>query len=630
MATQPTNLPVPSESPRDLKFNAGKIDEFVTSLVNTYIDRFGNEHYTIEGLRWLAQQAISSFGWIPIGTFQAGATLTLPNQILKDETDGEYYRWDGDFPKEVPVGSSPESTGGIGSGVWIGVGDSALRGMLASSADPSYGDAMIAVMQPVSGSVPRTQHDKNYDSINICDFGAKCDGVTDDTAAIQAAFASGLGTNIVRINFPMGRKVKISGTILVPQKVQCDFNGCTLIGDNTVTMFQSARFIDGVLTSNLSEPVGSENFLFDLRMENALILDSDIVFNMYYVTANCSFKNIRTFGANQLMNAKECFYCSFEELTAWSPTVASRPAFYWDGDIQAQGVRKCFAGSGFAVGHRIKGFNDVDCFDTCGAEGCTTGVFLTGGTGESGGLQNIEFHNWYFEGNGRAVYADPAYNYQQVNFRNCFWSLNDVHIDGETIYSGSIDESNVFNDSTEHPGYFRLGNINNGRNGFTIKLRRQWGISNVTYPTIDTSTKYIVGQNVLLERDITYAHPTTSGPVAKTTERYGIAKRDCWGSSVGVIPSGVVPFCGVSINGLSVSVTTKIAARTHEMIAFSLQAETSGGPSLVCGTVINGIVMQPAGQRPVTISTSAGGNYILTFSTVSSTITSCSGIVRII
>ncbi|CAM8099292.1 hypothetical protein ENINCK417B_22240 [Enterobacter intestinihominis] len=136
MATQPTNLPVPSESPRDLKFNAGKIDEFVTSLVNTYIDRFGNEHYTIEGLRWLAQQAIAQYGWIPVGTFQAGATLTLPNQILKDTTDGEYYRWDGSFlpsGKVVPNGSTPGTTGGVGVGAWISVGDSTLRALLASA-----------------------------------------------------------------------------------------------------------------------------------------------------------------------------------------------------------------------------------------------------------------------------------------------------------------------------------------------------------------------------------------------------------------------------------------------------------------------------------------------------------------
>ncbi|ELY6274205.1 hypothetical protein ACT47M_000812 [Cronobacter muytjensii] len=132
MATQPTNNPVPSESPRDLKFNTGRIDEFVTSLVTTYVDRFGNEHYTIEGLSQLARQAIAAFGWILVNSFQAGATITLPNQILKDTSSNEYYRWDGSLPKVVPAGSTPESTGGTGVGAWISVGDSALRSMLAS------------------------------------------------------------------------------------------------------------------------------------------------------------------------------------------------------------------------------------------------------------------------------------------------------------------------------------------------------------------------------------------------------------------------------------------------------------------------------------------------------------------
>ena len=115
MATQPTNLPVPSESPRDLKFNAGKIDEFVTSMARQYIDRFGQDHYTIEGLRWVAQQAIAAFGYITLDSFEDGNTLTLPNQVLRLEATGEYYRWDGVFPKDVPAGSTPDSTGGIGS-----------------------------------------------------------------------------------------------------------------------------------------------------------------------------------------------------------------------------------------------------------------------------------------------------------------------------------------------------------------------------------------------------------------------------------------------------------------------------------------------------------------------------------
>ncbi|EOG9683939.1 hypothetical protein ACLMOT_004459 [Enterobacter hormaechei] len=153
MATTPTNLPVPSESPRDLKFNAGKIDEFVTSLAQQYIDRFGNAHYTIEGLRWLAQQAIAQYGWIPVGTFQNGATLTLPNQILKDTSDGEYYRWDGVFPKSVPSGSTPSSSGGVGIGAWLSVGDSTLRSMLSAIDGQSrVGGATFTQIRAYTGS----------------------------------------------------------------------------------------------------------------------------------------------------------------------------------------------------------------------------------------------------------------------------------------------------------------------------------------------------------------------------------------------------------------------------------------------------------------------------------------------
>ena len=131
MATTPTNLPVPSESPRDLKFNAGKIDEFVTSSELSYTDRFGNKHYTIEGISQLSKEAMTSFGYITMDSFEDGNTLTLPNQVLRLEATGEYYRWDGAFPKVVPAASTPESTGGIGAGKWLSVGDATLRGQIS-------------------------------------------------------------------------------------------------------------------------------------------------------------------------------------------------------------------------------------------------------------------------------------------------------------------------------------------------------------------------------------------------------------------------------------------------------------------------------------------------------------------
>lgn len=141
MTTIPTQNAVPSEAPRDLKFNSGKIDEFVTSLEHEYKDRFGRSHLTIEGIKWMFDQLVERFkvdmnqaiiaaGYIPMDSFQLGAEITKRNEILRDETTGEYYRWDGDLPKSVPAGSTPESVGGVGVGKWVGVGDASLRSEL--------------------------------------------------------------------------------------------------------------------------------------------------------------------------------------------------------------------------------------------------------------------------------------------------------------------------------------------------------------------------------------------------------------------------------------------------------------------------------------------------------------------
>lgn len=146
--------------PQDTKFNAGKIDEFVTSMGWTYTDRFGNKHYTIEGLRWLAQQAIAAFGYITMDSFEDGNTLTLPNHALRLESTGEYYRWDGSFPKVVPAGSTPATTGGIGEGAWVAVGAAAFGQSIAIvdsvKALMSVSDKAANNLRHVTGYVPGT------------------------------------------------------------------------------------------------------------------------------------------------------------------------------------------------------------------------------------------------------------------------------------------------------------------------------------------------------------------------------------------------------------------------------------------------------------------------------------------
>ena len=66
-------------------------------------------------------------GYITRRSFEKGFNVTTWNEALLWEADGNYYRWDGTLPKSVPVGSTPETAGGVGKGKWLSVGDATLR-----------------------------------------------------------------------------------------------------------------------------------------------------------------------------------------------------------------------------------------------------------------------------------------------------------------------------------------------------------------------------------------------------------------------------------------------------------------------------------------------------------------------
>ncbi|MGT5975037.1 tail fiber/spike domain-containing protein [Escherichia coli] len=144
----PTQKPVPSNDIKDLLFNSGLLDEWATSVEKEYIDRFGSRHLTAAGMEWAFQQLVEKFnidmdsairaaGYVLLDSFQQGVKLpnneiTLRNQALRDERTGEYYRWNGDLPKQVLAGSTPESTGGVitpenPTGLWVGVGSESVR-----------------------------------------------------------------------------------------------------------------------------------------------------------------------------------------------------------------------------------------------------------------------------------------------------------------------------------------------------------------------------------------------------------------------------------------------------------------------------------------------------------------------
>lgn len=90
------------------------------------------------------QAAYDSFvlsqGWDQIGTFTAGFTYTSPNQVGQD-ADGNWWRWNGSFPKVVTAGALPSSDANYKL-----VGDGVLRSDLSQADGASlvgYGDQTV-------------------------------------------------------------------------------------------------------------------------------------------------------------------------------------------------------------------------------------------------------------------------------------------------------------------------------------------------------------------------------------------------------------------------------------------------------------------------------------------------------
>lgn len=128
MTTYNTGNPLGSAAAKDLYDNAENLDHLTNDMANeTWPDRLGRPRKTWYGIEKNANQAILNYGYITKDSFEDGSTLSTANECLRWKSNGEYYRWDGNFPKVVPPGSTPDSTGGVQKGAWVGVGDASLR-----------------------------------------------------------------------------------------------------------------------------------------------------------------------------------------------------------------------------------------------------------------------------------------------------------------------------------------------------------------------------------------------------------------------------------------------------------------------------------------------------------------------
>ncbi|MDF4164749.1 hypothetical protein P3446_13410 [Escherichia coli] len=141
-----------------------------------------------EGTVDLGELAVEREEFVTVtGSFITGATINTKNEILTH--GGGKYRWDGELPKIVYPGSTPNSTGEIKLGAWVSVG-------------VTYG-VYVSVDMFITSSM---------------------ESATDHTAAIQEALNSGA----THVTFP-ARTLYWDGTpLIVKPGTTINAYGCTL------------------------------------------------------------------------------------------------------------------------------------------------------------------------------------------------------------------------------------------------------------------------------------------------------------------------------------------------------------------------------------------------------------------
>lgn len=189
------------------------------------------------------------------GSFEEGATANSKTDAVWHIAAGQCYSWGGDFPKAVSAKSTPETSGGVGLGAWVSVGDASLRSDLTSD----DGAGLLGFSHAESyaaGSVGFRL--KNSIDITDAPYNAKPDG-SDISAALSQALNTGLPVYIPDTG---DAAFKVTGTVVVtssatmygPTGAKIEFDGVAA-GGNHILFKGGTVSISGMTLTSLTRAV---------------------------------------------------------------------------------------------------------------------------------------------------------------------------------------------------------------------------------------------------------------------------------------------------------------------------------------------------------------------------------------
>lgn len=418
---------------------------------------------------------------------------------------------------------------------------------------------------------------------NVVDYGAVGDGVTDDTAAFNAAMlaAANAGGGVV---LAMPAKTHyIATTILMPTNVTFDLQNATLKGTGNSSganiLLRSAVLTSGSLVANTSA-----NVLTSAKVCNGGFYNAKQAMYMQSCIDGCAFENLTINACYNGIYANFCLYATFSNIMYRN---AGGYGYQFDNNCNAITLKNLYAvgnapsllATGFVFSNKAYTVNMLNC----STEYCSTGILATE-------VHQLAIDGHYFEEVGLGINMQNADRKVGVTVQNCYFSAVSVLMEGLTVDNIFWSQTNT-RDSNCVPGTLSLP-TNTGYTG-PVAIATCTGVVELNTTSVLPTSVGVPAWMVLSDgielRLIVNASIGGTGPLGSGDTTYAKALVAS-GANEGVVPfyysggtsavAGTVPFNVVAIpTGASVTatVTSRIYASGQSMGIFWLYLEDDAG-----------------------------------------------------
>ena len=430
----------------------------------------------------------------------------------------------------------------------------------------------------------RNQREKNAEQLSVKDFGAKGDGVTDDTIAIQAAVEYSIN-NKKSLYFPTA-SYAISKTILIPRlydpslkknyNLTINGNNSNFVMLNDVTLFESGYYDNGVLKSNVGTTLVTYN-TFGLVLENFYITSKNNVWLLNPAIKiqdwhqGCKLQHISSSVNATLLHSFGNFYCQFYTMSGSSTIGKTGERFIFEKE------------------------HNLCKFDTLIAVDAEIGYWF------KGALTACQITNLSLEGQTKAIVFD-SYVYD-VTIENCYAENVSDSVITFNGYAFSVCFNNNYVNYVEHEDEMWFINFTKKLPGNNVVITETNYFSiddrlfknatpddssmagvKVVKPRVHGNINALLVDNTKYSKFLNYQQTVhLGGAISNVVNQYVV------GNYAGKYSNGygsVTGFAWVNLNGKNIQLNTKIVPSGTQRIYVNIVVNTATTSKFIRGEFI--------------------------------------------